>query len=47
MDFITAILTGFFTGIGVATANFLHEKHIRKKLDAIEEVVKKIKDLRL
>lgn len=39
-DFIQAILTGFFTGIGVVSANWFHDKYIKKKLDLISKILK-------
>jgi len=41
-DYIGYILQGLFTGVGVWSANYLSENHIRKKLKSIENRIKKI-----
>ena len=41
VDWLEAVLTGFFTGVGVATANWFHERHIRDKLDRLSGHKKK------
>ena len=39
--YLSPILTGFFTGLGVALANWLHSRHIEKKLDKLLTMVKR------
>lgn len=41
-DYIGYILQGLFTGVGVWSANYLSENHIRKKLKSIERKIKRI-----
>jgi len=43
VEMIQAILTGLFTGIGVGLANYVHEKHIKDRLDKITETLKRTK----
>lgn len=42
---IDAILTGFFTGIGVVSANWFYDKYIRHRLDKADAHLKKGFDL--
>lgn len=34
-----AVLTGLFTGIGVASANYIFERYIKPKYDKVHEIV--------
>lgn len=43
-DFIQIILTGFFTGVGVGFANWIHDKKIRKLLEKGEEDTANLKN---
>ena len=36
---IDAILTGFFTGIGVITASWFYDKYIKNRLDKTHEKI--------
>lgn len=42
-DWVTAILTGFFTGIGVAVAQWIKERKLDKHLDRLDNMVKTMK----
>ena len=44
VEIVQAILTGLFTGIGVSIANFINEKHMRERLDKINDYLQKTKD---
>lgn len=44
IDWMNAILQGFFTGLGIATANWLHDKRIRKVLEKEEGITNKVKE---
>ena len=44
-DFVQAILTGLFTGLGVGVANYLHEKYIRDKLDSYSDKLKRLTEV--
>ena len=41
-DYIGYILQGLFVGMGVGIANYIHAKHITKKLESIENKIKKV-----
>ena len=39
VDYLTGIITGFCTGLGVALANWVSDRHIKKRLEKIEEKI--------
>lgn len=45
-DYVGFIIQGFFTGLGVASANWFHERHLLKKLEVVEKEIVKVKNLR-
>jgi hypothetical protein len=45
VDYISAMLTGLFTGIGVYVANYLGEKHLRNRLDNSSNIFNEIKKI--
>jgi hypothetical protein len=43
-DWIQAVLTGLFTGIGVGIANWINDKHVHNYLERINMALNKVKE---
>lgn len=41
-DILGYVIQGLFVGLGVGFANYLHDRHVRKKLNYFEKQIKKL-----